>query len=91
MDLNSMLNNDALKGIDMQKIMMLQSALGQTKNKSSNEMLPFLMALSRQANSKGLSFTLEEISLIVGVLKKDMSEEEKAKTDKMLQIIGMMK
>lgn len=91
MDLNSMLNNDALKGIDMQKIMMLQSALGQTKNKSSNEMLPFLMALSRQANSKGLSFTPEEISLIVGVLKKDMSEEEKAKTDKMLQIIGMIK
>lgn len=89
MDSNQWFNNDSLKGIDIQKVMLLQELLGKSKGKNSSEMLPFLMAASKQANSKGLNFTKDEIKLITNVLKKDMTPEEQAKTAKMLAILGL--
>lgn len=89
MESNQWFNNDQLKGIDIQKMMLLQEMLGNTKGKTSNEMLPLLMAASKKANSKGLNFSKDEIKLIVNVLKKDMSPEEQAKTTKILSILGI--
>jgi len=89
MENNQWYNNDALKGIDIQKMMLLQELLGNNKGKTTNEMLPILMAASKKANSKGLNFSKDEIKLIVNVLKKDMSPEEQAKTTKLLSILGI--
>jgi uncharacterized NAD(P)/FAD-binding protein YdhS len=88
MDSRQWFNNDALKNIDMQKMMMLQELLKQSNGKQSNEMLPFLMAASRQANSKGLNFSKDEMQLIINVLKKDMSPAEQDRTAKMLSLLG---
>lgn len=81
-------NNDALKNIDMQKMMMLQELMKQSSGKKSTDMLPFLMAASRQANSKGMNFSKDEMQLIINVLKKDMSPAEQERTSKMLSILG---
>lgn len=88
MDSNQWFNNENLKGIDAQKMMLLQEMLRNSRGKNSSEMLPFLMAASKKANSKGLNFTKDEIKLIVNVLKKDMTPEEQAKTAKILSILG---
>jgi hypothetical protein len=88
MESNQWYNNDALKGIDVKKMMLLQELLGNTKGRSANEMLPLLMAASKKANSKGLSFTKEEIKIIVSVLEKDMTPQEREKTSKILSIMG---
>jgi hypothetical protein len=89
MNSNQWYNNEALKGIDTKKMMLLQELLGNNKGKTTNEMLPILMAASKKANSKGLNFTKDELKLIVTVLRKDMSKEEQAKTDKILSILGL--
>lgn len=81
-------NNEALKNIDMQKLMMLQELTKQSNGKKSTDMLPFLMAASRQANSKGMNFSKDEMQLIINVLKKDMSPAEQERTTKMLSILG---
>lgn len=81
-------NNDALKNVDMQKMMMLQEMMKQSNGKKMNEMLPFLMAASKQANSKGLKFSKDEMQLIINVLQKDMSPAEQERTTKMLSILG---
>lgn len=89
MESNQWFNNESLKNIDMQKMMLLQELLKQSNGKKTNEMLPFLMAASRQANSKGLNFTKEEIQLIVNVLKKDMTPAELDRTNKILSILNI--
>ncbi|KAB1439413.1 hypothetical protein [Candidatus Galacturonibacter soehngenii] len=81
-------NNDSLKNIDMQKMLMLQELMKQSNGKKTSDMLPFLMAASRQANSKGMNFSKEEMQLIINVLKKDMSPAEQERTSKMLSILG---
>lgn len=88
MDSKQWFNNDALKNIDMQKMMMLQELLNQSNGKKTNEMLPFLMAASRQANSKGVNFSKDEMQLIINVLKKDMAPAEQERTAKMLSLLG---
>lgn len=81
-------NNDSLKNIDMQKMLMLQELMKQSNGKKTSDMLPFLMAASRQANSKGMNFSKDEMQLIINVLKKDMSPAEQERTSKMLSILG---
>jgi hypothetical protein len=89
MESNQWYNNEALKGIDVKKMMLLQELLGNTKGRSTNEMLPLLMAASKKANSKGLKFSKEEIKIIVSVLEKDMSPGEREKATKLLSIMGL--
>lgn len=88
MNSNQWHKNEKLKNIDMQKINMLQELLKQANGKNSSDMLPFLLAASKQANSKGLNFTKEEMKLIIEVLKKDMSPAEQERTSKILSILG---
>lgn len=89
MDSNQWFNNDSLKNIDIKKVMLLQELLNQSKGKKTSEMLPFLMAASKQANSKGLSFTKDEIQLIINVLKNDMTPSELERTNKLLSILNL--
>ncbi|WP_099468427.1 hypothetical protein [Konateibacter massiliensis] len=88
MDSNQWMNNDAFKNIDAQKMMMLQQLMTQANGKGMNEMLPFLMAASRQSNSNGLNFTKEETQLIIEVLKKDMSQAEQERLAKILPLLN---
>ncbi|PXV85583.1 hypothetical protein C8E03_11614 [Lachnotalea glycerini] len=89
MESNPWSNNEALKNIDVHKIMLLQELFKQSNGKKTNEMLPFLMAASKQANSKGLKFTKDEMQLIISVLQKDMTPAEQEKTSKILSILGL--
>jgi hypothetical protein len=89
MNTNQWFNNDALKNVDMKKVALLQELLNQSQGKKANEMLPFLMAASKNANSKGLNFTKEEMQLIVDTMKKDMSPAEQERINKILSILNL--
>lgn len=80
------INHPSLKNIDAAKLQMLMSLTQQGKGKSQNELLPFLMAAASKSKANGTSFTNEESSLIVQVLKQGKSPEECAKIDQMMSL-----
>ncbi len=80
------MQDPALIDIPIQKLQFLQNMLFESQKHSGKEMLPFFMSLAMKAKSQNITYSQEEIDIIIPVLKKFASEDEIAK---MNQIIKM--
>ena len=58
------------------------------QGKQMKEAAPLLMAAASRLKNHNLSFTPEESSLLIEILTKDMSPQEKEKVEMMKNIIG---
>lgn len=84
------MDDPSLKGIDTAKLEMLSALASQGAGKSRGELLPFLMAAASRSRAAGASFSPEETSLILNVLKQGKSPEEAAKIDRMAALVQRM-
>lgn len=87
----SWFNNPNLKNIDPAKLQMLASMADQTKGKSQNELLPFLLAAASHSKSRGMTFSPEEIDAVIEVLKTGKSKEEIENMDRIRSMMKMLK
>lgn len=85
------MNDPSLSKINTAKLEMLQSLAMQGSTKSSNDLLPFLMAASRNSRSNGMQFSPEEMDAVIAVMKKGKSPQETAKIERMLNLLKMMR
>ena len=85
------MNNPNLKGMDPEKLKMLNNIANQGSQKGMNELLPFLMSAVSQNKSQsgGLDFSRQEMDTIIEVLKMGKPPEEVARINRMMQIIKM--
>ena len=88
--MNDWLNNPLLKDMDPIKIELIKTAAAQTAGKSGNSLAPVLMTLITSANRKGIRFSTEEITLILGILKDGKSEKEQEQIDRTVQMVSSM-
>ena len=79
-------NNPKLKNIAPEKLALLEKLALGMKGKSPAETMPLLMAALSSAKAKGLSFTPEEMNLIIELLQGSASKEEAARISKMLKL-----
>ena len=85
--MNDWINNPAMKNIDPVKLELIKAAAAQTSGKHGNSMATVMMALITSARKNGISFTPEEMSLILDVLKEGKTEEEKQHIDNMVKMV----
>lgn len=76
--------------MDPVKIELIKTAAAQTSGKSGNSLAPVLMTLITSANRKGIRFSTEEITLILGILKEGKSEKEQKQIDRTVQMVSSM-
>lgn len=88
--MNEWMDHPAMKNIDPVKLELIKLAASQTSGKQGKEMATTMMALITATRKHGISFTQEEISLIMEILKDDKSDEEKRKIDQMVNMISAM-
>lgn len=74
--------------IDPEKLNFLQKLVFEMQKLSDKEKLPFLMALATSSRKKNISFTKEEVSEIIEVIKEYSSEEDIAKMNKILTMFS---
>lgn len=72
--------------IPIQKLQFLQSMLFESQKHSGKEMFPFFMSLAMKAKSQNITYSQEEIDIIIPVLKKFASEEEISKMNQVIKI-----
>lgn len=70
-----------LSSLDPKKLEIIQFLISSCKGKSIEMMIPDLMAASSRLSESGLSFTNEEISIIIDGLKEHMSKEDQQRFD----------
>jgi hypothetical protein len=74
-------------GIDAKKMALINEFGRLSKGKSNQEILPLLLAISKKAQSMGLSFTKEESGRIIEVLMQDATPEQKQQINMMLNLM----
>lgn len=85
--MNDWMNSEAFKNMDPLKVELIKKAAAQTQGKSGNSLAPVMMALVTNANKQGISFTADEISLIMSIMKEGKSSQEKAQMDQMMNMV----
>ena len=63
-------------------------AASQTAGKSGRDLAPIMMALITNANKKGISFSGDEMSLILEIMKDGKSKDEQAQIDRTINMVS---
>lgn len=83
---NDWMNDESLKNIEPYKLQFLQALVFESSNLKKEQMLPFLMAVMKRGKEKNVSFSEDEISAIVAVLRKSATPEELSKIGKIMAL-----
>ena len=86
--MNEWLNHPALKNMDPVKLELIKLAAKQTEGKSGKSLAPVMMSLISIAHKKGITFSPEEMSFILEILKDGKSKEEQAQIDRMVRMVS---
>ena len=87
---NELKNNPALKDISPEKLELLVKLVTKAETLKQNELMPFFISVTREANSKGLTFNDAETEIILNVLKKKMSPADIKKIDMIRNLTNMI-
>lgn len=91
MNLDFLKGNPALNDISPEKLQFLMDfASNNTDAKDAKSMASTVMNAANNAKQNGMTFSNTETTLLIELLKQNMSEAERAKTDKMLQMMQML-
>lgn len=83
---NDWMNDESLKNIEPYKLQFLQALVFESSNLKKEQMIPFLMAVMKRGKEKNVSFSEDEISAIVAVLRKSATPEELSKIEKIMAL-----
>ncbi len=86
MNPNILLNNPALKNISSDKLNFLLQFAQENNNKNPKDMVPLFLAASASAKKQGMTFSGTESALILEIMKQNMNEEERKKTDMIINM-----
>lgn len=75
-----------LRDIPLPKLQFLQNMLFESKKYTGKELFPFFMSLAMKAKSQNITYTQQEIDIIIPVLKKYATEDEIKKMDQVIKI-----
>ena len=74
---------EIFKKMDPVKIQVMKELAEQMEGKALKDAAPVIMAASNELKQQGKSFTPEETALLLEILTKDMTPQEKAKVEMM--------
>lgn len=83
----SWMNHPALKNIDPRKQAILVELVNESEGKPLDKSLPCLMRASTKLKAQNLSFTPEESNLMIEILSKDMTPQDKMKLEAMKKMM----
>lgn len=81
-------NNPALMGMAPDKLKFIMEFAGKDKPQNMKDAMPFLMANMGLAKKQNINFSNSEVHLIAELLCKDLPENEKAKVQKIMTMLG---
>lgn len=87
----SWMDDMRISSIPKNKLDFLQKIFFESKNLTQKEQLPFFMALASRAKRENISFSQEEINLILEVIKEQATPEEVQKINQAVRMFQSKK
>ena len=85
---SSFMNNPAFQSIPQEKQEFLKNFAAQQPSGNANDLAKQLSSAAFDAKQKGLSFSNMETTLLINMLKQNMSMEEQQKADRIIQLMN---
>ncbi len=79
--------NDVFRNMHPVKVQIIKELEQKAKGKAMKSTAPLIMEAMQKLNAHHLSFSQEEVAVLLEVLTKDMSKEEKQRVEMMKQVI----
>ena len=76
--------------MDSKKTKLLDDFMTMAKGKTTEELLPLMLAFSKKAREAGISFTKEETAQLFENMKTSMSPEDQQKADMLLKMASIL-
>lgn len=76
--------------IDAKKAKLLEEFAKMAEGKSTDELLPLILAFSNKAKSEKISFSKDEMALLFEQMKKNMSPEEQQKAEVLIKMASVL-
>lgn len=83
---SSFMNNPAFSTISPEKQAFLKAFASRPQTNNANDLAKQLSGAAMEAKQKGLRFSDAETSLLINMLKQNMSPEEQQKADRIIQL-----
>jgi hypothetical protein len=87
----SFTNNPTFRALSNEKQEFLQAFAAQSMAGNVNDLASQLSGAATEARQRGLQFSDVETSLLINMLKENMSPAEQAKADRMIQLVNTFK
>ena len=85
------MDDERVSSIPKEKLTFLQKIFFESKKLTQKEQLPFFMALASRAKRENISFSQEEINLILEVIKEQATPEEVQKINQAVRMFQSKK
>lgn len=69
--------NYIMSELDLKKQLLINEFKKISEGKSNDEILPLIMALSNKAKQAGISFTKNDLMLVIDQVKDNLSEQQR--------------
>lgn len=74
--------------LDFRKQLLINEFKNMSKGKTSDEILPLILALSNKAKQSGITFSKEDFSLVLSQIKEGLTEQERELLPELLALMG---
>lgn len=91
MDISDLLKQGNMGNISPEKLNFLMQFANQQHSNNAREMASELTKAASSAKSNGIEFSESERDFMIDILKQNMSEEERKKTDMIISLMKNMK
>ncbi len=79
--------SDILKNMHPIKVQVIKELEKKAAGKGMKSMMPLIMEAMQKLRANNLSFSQEEVSILLEIMTKDMSSEEKQRVEMMKQVV----
>ena len=79
-----------MSDLDFRKQLIINEFKTMAKGKSLNEMLPLVLAISQKAKQAGITFTKDDMLLIIDQIKDQLSPQELQLLPQIMSLMGLM-
>lgn len=86
--MNNIFENDVFKGLDPSFLEKFQTTINAMKGKSDLEMIGTFMALSNEADARGIKMNAEQQKALVLFLRDSLPPEKRPKFDLIVSMMG---
>lgn len=79
--------SDILKNMHPMKVQIIRELEKKAEGKGMKSLMPLIMEAMQKLRANNLSFSQEEVSVLLEIMTKDMSSEEKQRVEMMKQVV----